>query len=169
MKLEKLFLAKKAINTSMEYLSSSSKIPCIQYADIYKYYSHKAILSSKIINDMLHVSFNKYISEDTIVIPDVTETINDFGNSLYIKYDGISYINGTHTIAITSQNNIDLKYLFCYLQNNKNKKKLQSLLRGRTVFQLPLKNILNFELVDYDININNQLHIVDSRRYKYVN
>jgi len=162
MKLEKLFLAKKAIITSREYLSSSSGIPCIHYGDIYKYYSHKAILSSEIINGfMLNVSSDKYISQDSIVIPDVTETINDFGNSVYIKYNGTRYINGTHTIAITSQNSTSLKYLFYYLQNNKNKKKLQSLLLGSTVFQLSLKDILKFDLVDYDINVNHQQHIID--------
>ena len=162
MKLEKLFLAKKAIITSRKYLSSSSGIPCIHYGDIYKYYSYKAILSSEIINGfMLNVSSDKYISQDSIVIPDVTETINDFGNSVYIKYNGTRYINGTHTIAITSQNSTYLKYLFYYLQNNKNKKKLQSLLLGSTVFQLSLKDILKFELVDYDINVNHQQHIID--------
>ena len=51
MKLEKLFLAKKAITTSREYLNSSSGIPCIHYGDIYKYYNHKVIESSKIINN----------------------------------------------------------------------------------------------------------------------
>ena len=162
MKLEKLFLAKKAITTSREYLNSSSGIPCIHYGDIYKYYNHKVIESSKIINNFIvNVSSNKYIFEDSIVIPDVTETINDFGNSVYIKYDGTYYINGTHTIAITLPNKDDLKYLFYYLQNNKNKKRLQSLLLGSTVFQLSIKDLLRFELVDYDIDHNHQQHIVD--------
>ena len=162
MKLEKLFLAKKAITTSREYLSSSSGIPCIHYGDIYKYYNHKIIESSKIINNFIvNVSSNKYIFEDSIVIPDVTETINDFGNSVYVKYDGTYYINGTHTIAITSPNKCDLKYLFYYLQNNKNKKKLQSLLLGSTVFQLSIKDLLRFELVDYKIDHNHQQHIID--------
>ena len=95
-------------------------------------------------------------------MPDVTETITDFGHLTYIKYDKTQYINGTHTLVILNNRNNNLKYLFYYLQSSKIKKQLQTLLLGSTVFQISKKDLENFELQSIH---SEQRHIVDIIAY----
>ena len=162
MKIKDLFNIKKSNTTSREFFSNNG-INCIHYGDIYKNYSYKIILSSKIINKFsLNIEKEKIIYSDSLILPDVTETISDFGHITYIKYDNIPYINGTHTFAITSKVNTEnnLKYLFYYLQSPNAKKRLQSLLLGSTVFQLSKKDLENFELLNIHSE-DDQQHIVD--------
>ena len=162
MKIKDLFDIKKSNTTSREFLTDEG-IMCVHYGDIYKNYSSKIIPSSKIINKFsLNVCDEKVIYSDSIIMPDVTETISDFGHITYIKYDKDPYINGTHTLAIMQKENIEsnLKYIFYYLQSSKVKKYLQSLLLGSTVFQLSKNDLENFEL--YNIHSSEiQQHIVD--------
>ena len=166
MKIKDLFNIKKSNTTSREFFSNNG-INCIHYGDIYRNYSYKIILSSKIINKFsLNIEKEKIIYSDSLILPDVTETIADFGHITYIKYDNIPYINGTHTFAITSKVNAEnnLKYLFYYLQSPKIKKQLQTLLLGSTVFQISKKDLENFELQDIH-NEDAQQHIVDIIAY----
>ena len=165
MKIKDLFEINKAITTSREYFDDNKGIPCVHYGDIYRLYNEKTILSSNILNNFT-LNFNKLktINQDSIIMPDVTETITDFGHLTYIKYDSTQYINGTHTLAILDNKNNNLKYLFYYLQSPKIKKQLQTLLLGSTVFQISKKDLENFELR----NIHNkykQQHIVDIIAY----
>ena len=162
MKIKDLFNIKKSNTTSREFFSNNG-INCIHYGDIYKNYSYKIILSSKIINKFsLNIEKEKIIYSDSLILPDVTETISDFGHITYIKYDNFPYINGTHTFAITPKVNVEnnLKYLFYYLQSPKIKKQLQTLLLGSTVFQISKKDLENFELQNMH-NKDDQQHIVD--------
>ena len=161
MKIKDLFEINKAITTSREYFDDNIGISCIHYGDIYRYYNEKTVLSSKILNKFtLDIDKNKILSQDSIIMPDVTETISDFGHLTYIKYDNIKYINGTHTLTILNNKNNNLKYLFYYLQSSKIRKQLQSLLLGSTVFQLSKKDLENFELKGIH-NKDEQQHIVD--------
>ena len=161
MKIKNLFIIKTPNTTSRKYLNDTDGVFCVHYGDIYKNYSNKFIKSSKIINKFnFKIDKTKYIFEDSIILPDVTETISDFGHLTYIINDNNNYINGTHTFAICSKNNNNLKYLFYYLQSKANKKRLQSLLLGSTVFQLSLKDFNNFELKEYHSS-DIQQHIVD--------
>lgn len=160
MLLKDLFKIQKATTTSREFFKNSIGIKCVHYGDIYKNYSFKFINSSKIINSFSkNVKEQMILNEDSIIIPDVTETISDYGHSTYVKFDGTPYINGTHALAITSTGG-NLKYLFYYLQNSSNIKKIQSLLLGSTVFGISIKDFENLKLenfADYDT----QQHIVD--------
>ena len=165
MKIKDLFEINKAITTSREYFDDNIGISCIHYGDIYRYYNEKTVLSSKILNKFtLDIDKNKILSQDSIIMPDVTETISDFGHLTYIKYDNIKYINGTHTLTILNNKNNNLKYLFYYLQSSKIRKQLQSLLLGSTVFQLSKKDLENFELKGIH-NKDEQQHIVDIIEY----
>ena len=162
MKIKDLFEINKAITTSREYFDDNIGISCIHYGDIYRYYNEKTVLSSKILNKFtLDIDKNKILNQDSIIMPDVTETISDFGHLTYIKYDNIKYINGTHTLTILNNKNNNLKYLFYYLQSSKIRKQLQSLLLGSTVFQLSKKDLENFELKGIH-NKDEQQHIVDT-------
>ena len=110
MKIKDLFEINKAITTSREYFDDNIGISCIHYGDIYRYYNEKTVLSSKILNKFtLDIDKNKILSQDSIIMPDVTETISDFGHLTYIKYDNIKYINGTHTLTILNNKNNILK------------------------------------------------------------
>ena len=161
MKIKDLFEINKAITTSREYFADNKGIPCVHYGDIYRFYNEKTILSSNILNNFtLNFDKLKTINQDSIIMPDVTETITDFGHLTYIKYDNTQYINGTHTLAILDNKNNNLKYLFYYLQSPKIKKQLQTLLLGSTVFQISKKDLENFELQDIH-NEDAQQHIVD--------
>lgn len=166
MKIKDLFDVHKALTTSREFFDDNGTM-CIHYGDIYRNYSFKIIKSSNIINKFsLPVENNKMIYTDSLIIPDVTETISDFGHITYIKFDNIPYINGTHTLALTSKyhENNKLKYIYYYLQSNKARKLLQSYLLGSTVFQLSKNDFENFEL--YDIHTDKvQQHIVDISSY----
>ena len=166
MKIKDLFNIKKSNTTSREFFCNNG-INCIHYGDIYKNYSYKIILSSKIINKFsLNIEKEKIICSDSLILPDVTETISDFGHITYIKYDNFPYINGTHTFAIMSKINAEnnLKYLFYYLQSPKIKKQLQTLLLGSTVFQISKKDLENFELQNIHTK-DDQQHIVDIIAY----
>ena len=161
MRIKDLFEINKAITTSREFFDDNKGIPCVHYGDIYRFYNEKTILSSNILNKFtLNLDKLKPINQDSIIMPDVTETITDFGHLTYIKYDKTQYINGTHTLAILNNRNNNLKYLFYYLQSSKIKKKLQTLLLGSTVFQISKKDLENFELQSIH-NESKQRHIVD--------
>lgn len=161
MRIKDLFEINKAITTSREFFDDNKGIPCVHYGDIYRFYNEKTILSSNILNKFtLNLDKLKTINQDSIIMPDVTETITDFGHLTYIKYDKTQYINGTHTLAILNNKNNNLKYLFYYLQSSKIKKQLQTLLLGSTVFQISKKDLENFELQSIH-NENEQQHIVD--------
>ena len=161
MKLFNLYKIQKATTTSREFFINNSGIKCVHYGDIYKNYSFKFINSSNIINSFSKdVKTSLILKEDSIIIPDVTETVSDYGHPTYIKYDGTPYINGTHALAITS-NGGNLKYLFYYLQNPSNIKRLQSLLLGSTVFGISIKDFEKFELKEYESDRTYQQHIVD--------
>ena len=162
MRIKDLFEINKAITTSREFFDDNKGIPCVHYGDIYRFYNEKTILSSNILNKFtLNLDKLKPINQDSIIMPDVTETITDFGHLTYIKYDKIQYINGTHTLAILNNRNNNLKYLFYYLQSSKIKKQLQTLLLGSTVFQISKKDLENFELQSIH-NESEQRHIVDT-------
>lgn len=164
MKLQDKIKFHKAITTSREFFQSDNGIKCVHYGDIYKNYSGKTIPSSSIINAFSKpVDADKILFCDSIIVPDVTETIPDWGHFTYIKYDGIPYINGTHAIALTSNSSLELQYLFHYLSSYYNRKRLQSLLNGSTVFQISLKNFSSFSLENYEENADNQRHIVDTK------
>lgn len=165
MKIKDLFEINKAITTSREYFADNKGIPCVHYGDIYRFYNEKTILSSNILNNFtLNFDKLKTINQDSIIMPDVTETITDFGHLTYIKYDNTQYINGTHTLAILDNKNNNLKYLFYYLQSPNIKKQLQTLLLGSTVFQISKKDLENFELQNIH-NKDDQQHIVDIIAY----
>ena len=164
MRIKDLFEINKALTTSREFFDDNKGIPCVHYGDIYRFYNEKTILSSNILNKFtLNLDKLKPINQDSIIMPDVTETITDFGHLTYIKYDKTQYINGTHTLAILNNRNNNLKYLFYYLQSSKIKKQLQTLLLGSTVFQISKKDLENFELQSIH-NESEQRHIVDSIR-----
>ena len=161
MKLSNLYEIQKSTTTSREFFIDDNGIKCVHYGDIYKNYSFRFIKSSNIINSFSKDVKNEIIlREDAIIIPDVTETVSDYGHPTYIEYDGTSYINGTHTLAIKSKGG-NLKYLFYYLQNSCNIKRLQSLLLGSTVFGISKKDFENFELINYSEDKAAQQHIVD--------
>jgi hsdS len=161
MRIKDLFEINKAITTSREFFDDNKGIPCVHYGDIYRFYNEKTILSSNILNKFtLNLDKLKPINQDSIIMPDVTETITDFGHLTYLKYDKTQYINGTHTLAILNNRNNNLKYLFYYLQSSKIKKQLQTLLLGSTVFQISKKDLENFELQSIH-NESKQRHIVD--------
>ena len=148
--------------TSREFFANSGGVKCVHYGDVYKNYSGKVIKSSTIINNFsLPVASSKILTCDAIIVPDVTETIEDWGHFVYIHYDGIPYTNGTHTFALVSENSLELQYLFFYLQSKNNRYRLQAFLNGSTVFQISLSNFYSFELDNYENNINEQRHIVD--------
>lgn len=169
MKIKDLFNVHKSNTTSREFFLDNG-IMCVHYGDIYKNYSFKTVCSSNIINKFsLPIGQDKIINSDSLILPDVTETISDFGHITYIKYNDVPYINGTHTFAITPKNNenLHLKYIYYYLQSPMVRKHLQSLLLGSTVFQLSKYDLENFE-IDNMHNTIMQQHIVDIRRcYSY--
>lgn len=165
MRIKDLFEINKGITTSREFFDDNKGIPCVHYGDIYRFYNEKTILSSNILNKFtLNLDKLKPINQDSIIMPDVTETITDFGHLTYIKYDKTQYINGTHTLVILNNRNNNLKYLFYYLQSSKIKKQLQTLLLGSTVFQISKKGLENFELQSIHSE-NEQRHIVDIIAY----
>ena len=165
MKINKKVSFHKAITTSREFFKEGTGIKCVHYGDIYKNYSGKKVCSSNIINSFANpVAAEKILYCDSIIVPDVTETVSDWGHFTYIEYDGAPYINGTHAIAITCNSNDELKYIFRYLSSNLNRKRLQSYLNGSTVFQINVKDFGLFSLENYHDNPVDQQHIVDIRR-----
>ena len=150
MKLQEKILFHKPITTSREFFKDGVGIKCVHYGDIYKNYSGKTIPSSCIINTFANaVASEKILCCDSIIVPDVTETVSDWGHFTYIKYDGTPYINGTHAVALTCQSEDELKYIFRYLSANYNRKRLQTLLNGSTVFQISIKDFGRFGLEKY--------------------
>ena len=163
MKLQDKITIHKAIKTSREFFQDNIGIKCVHYGDIYKNYSGKTVLSSIIINSFVNdVQPEKILYCDSIIVPDVTETVSDWGHFTYIKYDGVPYINGTHAIALTSNSVEELKYLFRYLSSNLNRKRLQTLLNGSTVFQISIKDFNAFSLENYHNEPTEQSHIDDT-------
>ena len=161
MKLEERFKTFRPNTTSRAFLTNDVGVKCVHYGDIYKNYSNSVVASSKIINRFTEsVSDDKVFECDSIIFPDCTETIDDFGHFVYIKYDGEPYINGTHTFAITCDSN-ELLYLFFYLQSTFNRLRLQTLLNGSTVYQLSFKNLNSFILESFETNSQTQQHIVN--------
>ena len=155
----------KPITTSREFFKDGVGIKCVHYGDIYKNYSGKTIPSSCIINTFANaVASEKILCCDSIIVPDVTETVSDWGHFTYIKYDGTPYINGTHAVALTCQSEDELKYIFRYLSANYNRKRLQTLLNGSTVFKISIKDFGRFGLEKYHESTAEQSHIVDIRR-----
>ena len=165
MKLQEKIQFHKPITTSREFFKDGVGIKCVHYGDIYKNYSGKTIPSSCIINTFASaVASEKILCCDSIIVPDVTETVSDWGHFTYIKYDGTPYINGTHAVALTCQSEDELKYIFRYLSANYNRKRLQTLLNGSTVFQISIKDFGRFLLENYHESQDEQSHIVDSIR-----
>jgi len=161
-KLKERFKTYRPNTTSREFFDFENGLKCVHYGDIYKNYSARIVSSSNIINRFNQpISDSKVFRCDSIIFPDVTETIDDFGHFTYIKYDGEPYINGTHTFAITSNCKDSLMYLFLHLQSETSRKRLQTLLSGSTVFQLSLKLFDDFELLDFSNCKATQQHIVD--------
>jgi hypothetical protein len=151
--------------TSREFFDPENGVKCVHYGDIYKNYSGKTINSSAIINRFAQdVSAEKVLHCDSVIVPDVTETVSDWGHFVYVKYDGTPYINGTHTFAITCESSVELQYIFRYLQSSENVKRLQTMLNGSTVFQISLTNFNAFDLQNYHGDEQAQRHIVDLRR-----
>lgn len=147
-------------NTTSRIDLSTFGTKCVHYGDIYKMYSNKTIPSSQILYSFTKkVKQVKIIKSDSIIFPDVTESISDFGHYVYIEYDGKDFVNGTHTFAITSQN-INLRYLFYYLQSNSTKARFKQLLKGDTVFQLSFNDVLNLDISNIHPMVFQQ-HIVD--------
>ena len=162
MKLQEKIQFHKPITTSREFFKDNVGVKCVHYGDIYKNYSGKTIPSSRIINNFANqVSSDKLLYCDSIIVPDVTETVSDWGHFTYIKYDGTPYINGTHAVALTCQSEDELKYIFRYLSSNYNRKRLQTLLNGSTVFQISIKDFGRFLLEKYHESQAEQSHIVD--------
>ncbi|MCK9329256.1 MAG: restriction endonuclease subunit S [Candidatus Cloacimonetes bacterium] len=160
MKLEEIIKIYRPNTTSRVDLSIEG-IKCIHYGDIYKNYSNKSITSSSIINSFTKtIKSEKIINSDSIIFPDVTETVEDFGHFVYVQFDNVNYINGTHTFALTTTE-CNLKYLFYYLQSVSTKAKLRQLLKGDTVFQLSAKDFLKLDISNFH-TINFQQHIVDT-------
>ncbi|MDD3129645.1 MAG: restriction endonuclease subunit S [Candidatus Izemoplasmatales bacterium] len=165
MKLEEIIKIYRPNTTSRVDLSIEG-IKCIHYGDIYKNYSNKSITSSSIINSFTKtIKSEKIINSDSIIFPDVTETVEDFGHFVYVQFDNVNYINGTHTFALTTTE-CNLKYLFYYLQSVSTKAKLRQLLKGDTVFQLSAKDFLKLDISNFH-TINFQQHIVDIVRTTY--
>ena len=165
MKLQEKIQFHKPITTSREFFKDNVGVKCVHYGDIYKNYSGKTIPSSRIINNFANqVSSDKLLYCDSIIVPDVTETVSDWGHFTYIKYDGTPYINGTHAVALTCQSEDELKYIFRYLSSNYNRKRLQTLLNGSTVFQISIKDFGRFLLEKYHESQAEQSHIVDTVR-----
>lgn len=162
MKLQEKIQFHKPITTSREFFKDNVGVKCVHYGDIYKNYSGKTIPSSRIINNFANeVSSDKLLYCDSIIVPDVTETVSDWGHFTYIKYDGTPYINGTHAVALTCESEDELKYIFRYLSSNHNRKRLQTLLNGSTVFQISIKDFGRFLLENYHESQDEQSHIVD--------
>ena len=162
MKLQEKIQFHKPITTSREFFKDNVGVKCVHYGDIYKNYSGKTIPSSCIINNFANeVSSDKLLYCDSIIVPDVTETVSDWGHFTYIKYDGTPYINGTHAVALTCESEDELKYIFRYLSSNHNCKRLQTLLNGSTVFQISIKDFGRFLLENYHESQDEQSHIVD--------
>ena len=162
MKLQEKIQFHKPITTSREFFKNNVGVKCVHYGDIYKNYSEKTIPSSCIINNFANeVSSDKLLYCDSIIVPDVTETVSDWGHFTYIKYDGTPYINGTHAVALTCESEDELKYIFRYLSSNHNRKRLQTLLNGSTVFQISIKDFGRFLLENYHESQDEQSHIVD--------
>ncbi len=163
MKLKEKIIFHKAITTSREFFKDGTGIKCVHYGDIYKNYSGKKIISSNIINSFINpVALEKILYCDSIIVPDITETVSDWGHFTYIEYDGTPYINGTHAVALTSESSDELKYIFRYLSSEFNRKRLQTLLNGSTVFQIGIKDFGSFSLEKYHMNPSEQQHIVDT-------
>ncbi|MCL2630634.1 MAG: hypothetical protein FWD49_03825 [Firmicutes bacterium] len=153
----------RPITTSREFLDSENGIKCVHYGDIYKNYSGRTVNSADIINRYVRpVPSEKILTCDSIIVPDVTETVSDFGHFVYVRYDGESYINGTHTFAITCDSELTLQYLFRYFQGKSNILRLQTLLNGSTVFQISMGNFGAFELLNYHHDEQAQRHIIDN-------
>ena len=162
MKLSDKLTIHKPNISSREFFSLNEGIKCVHYGDIYKNYSGKTVLSSRIINSFINdVSPDRLLRCDSIIVPDVTETVSDWGHFTYIQYDGTPYFNGTHAIALTSDSTDELRYLFRYLASDTNRKRLQSLLNGSTVFQISVKDFNGFLLDNYHESQEVQRHIVD--------
>jgi len=146
--------------TSRVDLDTKNGLKCVHYGDIYKHLDNKTIQSSAITNHFSkEIKQHKILFDDSIIMPDVTETISDFGHFVYIEYDGTPYINGTHTFAITGERNF-LKYLFYNLQSYTTRLTLRQLLKGDTVFQLSYNDIKCFRLPVVH-HTQQQQHIVD--------
>ncbi|MCL2129604.1 MAG: restriction endonuclease subunit S [Treponema sp.] len=133
--------------TSRSYMTGMDGIKCVHYGDIYKNYTDKELKSSDILNSIsIDYPEQKIIKQNAIIIADVSETIDDWGHVTFINFDGTPYINGTHTIAIVSDCETTLRYLFFLLRNDTNIKMLRQFLTGVTVFQMSIKSLSSFKL-----------------------
>jgi type I restriction enzyme S subunit len=128
-------------------MNGKGGLKCVHYGDIYRNYSSKKIASSNIVNSIcLEFPEHKIIKQNAIVIADVSETLDDWGHVTLIEFDGTPFINGTHTFAIVSDCEVTLKYMFYFLRNPTNIKRLRQFLSGITVFQMSLKFLSAFSI-----------------------
>jgi len=133
--------------TSRSFMTDTDGLKCVHYGDIYKNYSDREINSSNIHNSIsLKFPEHKIIKRNAIIIADVSETVDDWGHVTFIKYDGIPFINGTHTFAIVSECATTLRYLFYYLRDETNRKRLRQFLTGVTVFQMNIKSLNKYKI-----------------------
>ena len=133
--------------TSRSFLAAVGGLKCVHYGDIYKNYSDREVASSHIINSIaLEFAENKIIKQNAIIIADVSETIDDWGHVTFIKYDGAPFINGTHTFAIVCDCTTTLRYLFYYLRDETNRRRLRQFLTGVTVFQMSIKSLSKYKI-----------------------
>jgi len=133
--------------TSRNYMTDMDGLKCVHYGDIYRNYTDREIASSNILNFIsLKFPEHKVIRQNAIIVADVSETLDDWGHVTFIKFDGTPFINGTHTFAIVSDCATTLRYLFYYLRDDINIKKLRQFLTGVTVFQMSIKSLSNFKL-----------------------
>ena len=122
-------------------------LKCVHYGDIYKNYTNKEVVSSSILNSIsLKFPKHKIIKQNAIIIADVSETLDDWGHVTFVRFDGTTFINGTHTFAIVSDCEVTLKYLFYFLRYNANIKMLRQFLTGVTVFQMSIKSLSNYNI-----------------------
>ena len=147
MKLDEVAKILSPNTTSRRFMTDKGGLKCVHYGDIYKSYTGRILNSSNIFNSVsIEFSEQKIIRQNAIIIADVSETLDDWGHMTFIKYDGMPFINGTHTFAIINDCEPSLKYLFYYLKDDTNIKKLRQYLNGVTVFQMSIKSLREFKL-----------------------
>ena len=147
MRLDSVVKIYSPCTTSRSFMTDTDGLKCVHYGDIYRNYSDREIDSSNILNSIsLEYAEHKIIKQNAIIVADVSETLDDWGHVTFIKYNGTPFINGTHTFAIVCDCAITLRYLFYYLRDETNKKRLRQFLTGVTVFQMSIKSLNKYNI-----------------------